>query len=120
MPQLPAGALQIVALEAGSPDCDSILTVDVTGLSGTAPSDPEPEFVDVNEAGEIVLGLQENNALVVVDAASGEVREHFSAGAVDLEGIDIDEEGGDHVRCGAARPVCASRTRSSGSTRIAS
>lgn len=93
LPQLPAGALQIVSLDAGEPDCGSLLTVDVTGLSDIAPTDPEPEFVDVNAAGEIVMTLQENDAIVTVDAASGEVLRHFSAGAVDLEGIDVREDG---------------------------
>ena len=92
LPQLPAGTLQTVALDGGEPDCDSLATVDLTGLAEIAPADPEPEFVDVNGAGEIVASLQENNALVVV-AASGEILEHFSAGAVDLEGIDVREDG---------------------------
>jgi hypothetical protein len=35
--------------------------------------------------------LQENNHMVVLNSA-GEVLSHFSAGAVDLEGIDVDEE----------------------------
>ena len=93
LPQLPAGTLQTVALDGGEPDCGSLATVGLAGLAEIAPTDPEPEFVDVNGAGEIVVSLQENNALVVVDAASGEVLEHFSAGSVDLEGIDVREEG---------------------------
>jgi hypothetical protein len=36
--------------------------------------------------------LQENNHIVILDSA-GEVISHFSAGTVDLQGVDIDEEG---------------------------
>jgi hypothetical protein len=37
-----------------------------------------------------VVTLQENNHIAVVDLASGEVINHFSAGAVDLDGIDTE------------------------------
>jgi hypothetical protein len=45
----------------------------------------------VNAAGDIVVTLQENNHIVVLSSA-GEVLSHFSAGAVDLEGIDATDE----------------------------
>src|SRR6056297_2494426 len=93
VPQMPAGWVAIVPLdEAGMLLCDRQVRADVTGLADVAPEDPEPEFVDVNAAGEIVVTLQENNHIVVL-AATGEVLSHFSAGAVDLEGIDVAEEG---------------------------
>ena len=92
IPQLPAGSLVLVNAPSGGLDCDSLAVVDLTGLAEVAPSDPEPEYVDINSLGEIVVTLQENNHLVVV-SAEGEVISHFSAGAVDLEGIDIEEEG---------------------------
>ncbi|MEM6665100.1 MAG: esterase-like activity of phytase family protein [Pseudomonadota bacterium] len=92
IPQLPAGNLQIVPLSAGVPDCAAMVTVDLTGLAEVAPGDPEPEFVDINAAGEIAVTLQENNHVVIVDGASGSVTSHFSAGAVDLENVDLDEE----------------------------
>ncbi|MDY8109474.1 esterase-like activity of phytase family protein [Fulvimarina sp. 2208YS6-2-32] len=93
IPQLPAGSLVIVSLADGTPDCATMKTVDLTGLSEIAPTDPEPEFVDFNTANEIVVSLQENNHLAIVDAASGEVTNHFSAGAVDLAGIDTQDDG---------------------------
>ncbi|ROU01044.1 esterase-like activity of phytase family protein [Histidinibacterium lentulum] len=88
VPQMPAGWVAIIPLDAdGMMQCDAQIRADVTGLAEIAPEDPEPEFVDVSEAGEIVVTLQENNHIVVLNAA-GEVLSHFSAGAVDLEGVD--------------------------------
>lgn len=93
MPQLPAGTLVIATLKNGQLDCDNLKQVDMTGLAAIAPSDPEPEFVDFNSLGEIVVTLQENNHLVVVDAASAKVINHFSAGMVDLTAIDTEKDG---------------------------
>jgi hypothetical protein len=47
-----------------------------------APKDPTPEFVDVNEAGDTVVTLQENNHIAVFDRTDA-VLNHFSAGALD-------------------------------------
>ena len=93
IPQLPAGTVTIFNLENGAVLCDSKKTVDLTGLAEIGGSDPEPEFVDFNKLNEIVVSMQENNHFAIIDAASGEVVSHFSAGAVDLEYIDVDEEG---------------------------
>lgn len=93
IPQMPAGNVVIFPLNEGVPDCDAMKTVELTGLAEVAPEDPEPEFVDFNEANELAVTLQENNHIAVIDAASGEVLEHFSAGTVDLEGIDTKEDG---------------------------
>jgi len=91
LPQLPAGYLALVALRNGALDCGSLKQVDLTGLAEVAPDDPEPEYVSINAAGDIVVSLQENNHLVIVSKA-GEVLSHFSAGAVDLDGIDATDE----------------------------
>ncbi|KCV81397.1 hypothetical protein ATO10_12349 [Actibacterium atlanticum] len=93
IPQLPAGTLDMIALNDGALDCAAMKIADVTGLADIAPTDPEPEFVDVNALGETVITLQENNHMVVV-AADGSIVNHFSAGAVDLEGIDATDERG--------------------------
>ncbi|MCX5516002.1 alkaline phosphatase [Kaistia algarum] len=94
LPQLPAGNLTLFSLGAdGSVDCTTRKVVDVTGLSGVTPEDPEPEFVDFNDAGQVVLTLQENNAIAIVDAASGKIVKDFSAGTVDLDGIDVKKDG---------------------------
>lgn len=93
IPQLPAGSLAIVNLKNGMPVCDTVRYVDMTGLAEIAPSDPEPEFVDFNSKNEIVITLQENNHLAIVDAASGKVTSHFSAGSVDVKNVDIKKDG---------------------------
>ena len=92
IPQLPAGNVTIIPVSDGQPDCDGMIVADVTGLADVAPEDPEPEFVDFNDAGEIVVTMQENNHLVVLNGESGEVKAHFSAGAVDLDNVDLEEE----------------------------
>ncbi len=93
IPQLPAGDLVIVPIKGDQLDCANLKRVDLTGLAEIAPTDPEPEFVDFNSLGEVVVTLQENNHLVIVDAASGKVVNHFSAGSVDLQQIDTQKDG---------------------------
>jgi len=91
IPQLPAGHLAIFDLaDDGAPaNCLEARIVDLTGLAEVAPDDPEPEYVDVNAAGQAVLSLQENNHIVIVDLASGEIISHFSAGTTDVFATDI-------------------------------
>ncbi|QQA42205.1 esterase-like activity of phytase family protein [Pelagovum pacificum] len=89
--QMPAGFVVIVPLADGALQCDAIITADVTGLADIAPEDPEPEFVDTNEEGEIVVTMQENNHIVVL-SSEGEVLNHFSAGTVSLDEIDATED----------------------------
>ncbi|WP_420344574.1 esterase-like activity of phytase family protein [Paenirhodobacter sp.] len=91
LPQMPAGYLVTLPVKNGMPDCAGLKKIDVSGLSEIAPEDPEPEFVDINDRGDIVLTLQENNALVVV-AADGKIRQ-FSAGTTSLDGIDTKKDG---------------------------
>jgi sugar lactone lactonase YvrE len=93
IPQLPAGDLKIFTLSAGLPDCATMKTVTLTGLAEVAGDDPEPEFVAFNEAGEIAVTLQENNHIAIVDAATGQVTTHFSAGSTSLENIDTKKDG---------------------------
>lgn len=92
LPQAPAGYVAIVPLTDGVMDCDAMIRADVTGLAGIAPTDPEPEYVDVNAAGEIAVTLQENNHIVIL-GRDGAVKSDFSAGAVDLDGIDTRDDG---------------------------
>jgi hypothetical protein len=93
LPQMPPGNLTVVPLTANGVDCTGLRRIDLTGLAEIAPEDPEPEFVDVNGRGEVVVTLQENNHIVIADGASGRVLRHFSAGAVTLEGIDGTTDG---------------------------
>jgi len=87
LPQPPAGFLQIVDL-IGPPQNWRLRPVDLTGIADVAPSDPEPEFVAINRRNLAVVTLQENNHIVFVRLPSGVVAGDFSAGGVDLAGID--------------------------------
>ncbi|WP_102109063.1 esterase-like activity of phytase family protein [Oceaniglobus roseus] len=93
LPQMPAGYLVLVDIVDGALACDTMKKVDLTGLAEIAPEDPEPEYVSINALGETVVTLQENNHLVVV-GRDGTVISDFSAGTVDLEGIDATDERG--------------------------
>ncbi|WP_284154744.1 esterase-like activity of phytase family protein [Algicella marina] len=95
IPQMPAGTVDIFSITDGTLDCDSRISADLTGLAEIAPSDPEPEFVSINDEGEIVVTLQENNHIAILNS-DGAVLSHFSAGAVDLQGVDIFELGSFH------------------------
>lgn len=92
IPQMPAGFVVKLPVADGAVDCASLQRIDVTGLAEVAGDDPEPEFLDVNDAGEIVVTMQENNHIVVIGADGG-VAGSFSAGATDLAGIDVRRDG---------------------------
>lgn len=89
--QLPAGFMVNVGVKDEALLCDSLQKIDITGVAEISPEDPEPEFVDINSLGEIAVTLQENNHIVILNAA-GDVINHFSAGAVDLTRIDTVDE----------------------------
>ena len=92
IPQGAPGYLSIIPLKNGQPVCDQQKKVALTGLASLAPEDPEPEFVDINSHGEIVISIQENNHFAIVDGNTGKLIHHFDAGSVDLDKIDVDEE----------------------------
>ena len=92
LPQMPAGYVVKLPVVDGAVDCAGLQKIEVTGLAEIGAEDPEPEFIDVNDAGEIVVTLQENNHIVII-GADGKVASHFSAGAVDLDGIDTKKDG---------------------------
>lgn len=93
-PQMPAGYVVVVqTLESTNMDDWVPNVIDMTGLDGVNfPEDPEPEFVSINDNNIAVVTLQENNALVLINLESLQVSSSFSAGTVDLTGIDIEEE----------------------------
>jgi hypothetical protein len=94
LPQLPAGFLVIVDSSSSDPMDWTSSNVDLTGLDGVLyDSDPEPEYVDINEDNLCVITMQENNALVLVDLSSGSIVKSFTAGTVDLDMIDIEDNG---------------------------
>ena len=88
-PQLPAGSLVIVDV-AGAPATWKTRPVSLTNLEGMLyPTDPEPEYVDINDDNIAVVTLQENNHIALIDLASGKVTKHFSAGKVTLDKVDL-------------------------------
>lgn len=91
-PQTPAGELVIVDIKRLNPKKWTVRKIDLTGLADLFPADPEPEYVDINRDNIAVVTLQENNHIVLVDLNSGKIVNHFSAGSVDLNNIDINEE----------------------------
>lgn len=93
LPQMPAGDLVLLSLKDGVVDCGSIKHVTLTGLADVAGDDPEPEFVSFNSLDEIALTLQENNYIVIINGKTGTVKNHFSAGTVNLEGVDTKKDG---------------------------
>jgi hypothetical protein len=91
-PQLPAGDLVIIDVD-GEPAGWTVRRVALTGLDGMLyNTDPEPEYVDINADNIAAVSLQENNHLVLVDLATGDVVNHFSAGAIDIDQVDATEE----------------------------
>ncbi|GEA80881.1 esterase-like activity of phytase family protein [Cellulomonas uda] len=105
LPQLPGGFLQLLDL----PDRDDPATWALRAVPFTdgtqplpafvaagldTPQDPEPEYVAVDPSGATVaVTLQENNGVVLVDVASGEVTRVFSAGSQALTGVDTAKDG---------------------------
>lgn len=80
LPQLPAGNLTIVDL-VGAPAAWTTRVVALTELaSAFEASDPEAEFVDINDDNVAAVTLQENNAVALVDLASGTVVDDWTAG----------------------------------------
>ena len=95
LPQLPAGHLAVFELDDdGMPsNCDAVRIVELTGLAEIGGDDPEPEYVSINDDNMAAVTLQENNHVAIVDLASGAVANHFSAGAIDLENVDLTDDG---------------------------
>ncbi len=91
-PQLPAGTFVIASISDADPANWTTTTVDITGISDLFPSDPEPEYVDINENNIAVVTLQENNHIILINLTDGSIVNDFSAGDVDLTNIDLSEE----------------------------
>ncbi|KAJ9444477.1 hypothetical protein DIPPA_26170 [Diplonema papillatum] len=92
-PQMPGGFVVVVDSSDPNPvNWAALPVVDLTGLPDLFPSDPEPEYVDINSDNILVVTLQENNYLVLVDLATMSVTAHFTAGTENLTLIDTQEE----------------------------
>ncbi|MTH62697.1 esterase-like activity of phytase family protein [Paracoccus shanxieyensis] len=92
LPQMPAGFVVRLPIRDGQADCGNLQRIELTGLAAEGGDDPEPEYVDFNANGDLVVTLQENNHIVVI-GADGQIASHFSAGTVDLDGIDTERDG---------------------------
>ncbi len=91
LPQDPPGKLVVLQMN-GSVASWQATDVDLTGIADVAPSDPEPEFADVNGRNEAVVSMQENNHFVIVDLVTAQVINDFPAGSVTIHNIDNTEE----------------------------
>ncbi len=92
IPQLPAGTVVVLDID-GKPAKWTSRLVDLTNLPGMyAPTDPEPEYIDINDRNQAVLSLQENNHLAIIDLRRAKVVSSFTAGTVDLVNVDAVEE----------------------------
>lgn len=92
LPQRPAGFLAVVDLH-GTPSSWTLDTVGLTDLPGALyPSDPEPEFVDINRQRLAAVTLQENNAVALVDLDRREVVGSFSTGTVARSDADTADD----------------------------
>jgi len=91
MPQSPPGFLTIVDLWKGAPANWTFRNVSFTGLPMRFPTDPEPEFVDINAQNLAAVTLQENNHIAVVNLVTGRIVSHFTAGTTTHE-ADLDDD----------------------------
>lgn len=93
-PQMPAGALDVIKIvDKSDPETWTMTTVMMTGLSTFKfPEDPEPEYVSINQDNIAVVTAQENNGLVLVDLAEAKIIGNYTAGTVDLDNIDVEED----------------------------
>jgi hypothetical protein len=103
LPQLPAGFVQVLDL-TGAPTDWKADRIDLVNPDGTAlpsfvdakitePTDPEPEYVSINDKNKLAMTLQENNGIVVIDLATRTIDTVFSAGAVTATGFDTKKDG---------------------------
>ena len=97
IPQLPGGFVVVRAAErrpgglAGHADQPDSEPDRRSGI--VAPEDPEPEYVTINQRNQVAVTLQENNGIAIIDLQTSKVLRAFTAGTVDLTGIDTVEDG---------------------------
>ncbi len=96
IPQLPGGFVVTLRLDGAPQGWEPTrieLVPSLTGVPGiVAPNDPEPEYVTINQRNQLAVTLQENNGIAIIDLPRSRVIRAFSAGTVDLTGIDTQED----------------------------
>ncbi|MCG8550998.1 MAG: esterase-like activity of phytase family protein [Desulfobacterales bacterium] len=92
IPQNASGTLLIVDLR-GPAKKWKITGADLSDVENeaVAGTDLEPEYVDINSRNQAVVSFQENNHLAIVDIVTGRTVNHFSAGEVELNNVDTEE-----------------------------
>ncbi|MHA6690098.1 esterase-like activity of phytase family protein [Devosia sp. A449] len=93
IPQLPSGNITFFDVAGGSVDCGTMRVTELAGVADFAGDDAEPEYTDFNSLNELAVTLQENNHIVILNGETGKIISDFSAGSVDLDGIDATEDG---------------------------
>lgn len=64
--------------------------INFAGLPGLRfETDPEPEYASFNVNNILAVSLQENNAIVLINATDGTVIQSYHAGAVNLKNVDL-------------------------------
>jgi hypothetical protein len=91
LPTAPAGFILIFDISADDPVNWSLKwNVALTGLPGLRfDTDPEPEYASFNVNNILVVTLQENNAVVQINATDGKVLQSHHAGVVNLKNVDL-------------------------------
>ena len=91
LPTAPAGFILIFDISADDPVNWSLKwNVALTGLPGLRfDTDPEPEYASFNVNNILVVTLQENNAVVQINATDGKVLHSHHAGVVNLKNVDL-------------------------------
>jgi hypothetical protein len=91
LPQLPGGYLIVLDVRNSNPNNWTMRNVSLNGLATYGPNDPEPEFISINNNDIAAVTMQENNHIAIVNLRTAQVINHFSAGAVTLTNVDIEE-----------------------------
>jgi len=97
LPQTPPGF--VVTLDLVDPAAPASWTphdvpLPAEQLAGLyAPTDPEPEYVDIDADDQLVVTLQENNGVVVLDLPTRDITSVFSAGNAVVPGVDTEDDG---------------------------
>ena len=106
LPQMPTGFVQTLKLD-GDPSTWNAVPVNFTDESGQVleivvnagldtPEDLEPEYVSINAKNELAVTLQENNGVAIIDLNTNEIKNVFTAGWANIDGVDASKDGDIH------------------------
>lgn len=106
LPQMPTGFVQTLKLD-GDPSTWTAVPVLFTDSDGEVldivkkagldtPEDLEPEYVSINAKNELAVTLQENNGVAIIDLNTNEIKNVFTAGWANIDGVDASKDGDIH------------------------